>query len=259
MLSMLRSNLYRLVKTRFTGWFVVVYLLFIGASALSVMIIGTNTGAPSDGMVRLDITAAEMYGRSLASGAILPICASIFIANYLSADFKTMSIKNVLQAKGGRVSYVVAAAMTILVVCIAFVIIGSVGAEVTFRAFGFSISGYNANILVPLACQVVLVSGAYSSIVALIVFASGSETLGVVAALLVSSGFLESMMRMLFSNIFSGTPVLRDCLDGYLGAQVELLSWGAVSDAGGFIAAAATFAIAIAVGVFVMKRRELAQ
>lgn len=260
MLSMLRSNLYRLIKTRFTWAFFICYLLVVCLSALVYVLIASNAAGASENLAipSMDITAAQMYGRALATGAGVPLCAGIFLASYLSADFKTNSIKNVLQAKGGRTSYVLAAAATIPVVCIAFVAAGSAAAEVVYRVLGYSISGYGFGSLAPLFCEVILVSAAYSSIIALVVFASGSETLGVVAAILVPSGLLESLLRVFLANTFSGIPLLRDCLDGYLGAQMAMLDRGAVSDAGGFIAAAATFAIAIAVGVFVMKRRELA-
>lgn len=252
MLSMMRSNLYRLVKTRFTWVFVVICLACVYLSVLSTWIMVANSPASS-----VSFTAAQMYG-SAFSGGMVPLFASVLLASFLSADFKTKSIKNVVQAKGGRASYALAAAVTIFVICIALAIVCSAVAEIAYRSLGFTITDYDAGALIPLFVQVILVSAAYSSIIALIVFASGSETLGVVAAILIASGLVEALLRSAFLNVFSEVPFLRDCLDGYLASQLSGVGSGTLSDAGGFIAAAVTIVVAIGACVAVMRRRELA-
>ena len=164
-----------------------------------------------------------------------------------------------LQAKGGRVSYALAAAVTVLVVQVGAMVASSVVAGAAYQVLGFAIAESSVVDLALLFCQFLLVSTAYSLIAVLFVFATGNETLATVATLVVSSGLVESFLRVALANVFADFPPLRDCLDGYLAVQMNLLSAGTVSDAGGIAAAAATCAVALGLCVLVMKKRELAK
>ncbi|WP_139652346.1 hypothetical protein [Raoultibacter phocaeensis] len=262
MLSMLRSNLYRLIKTRSTWAFLFLYALTVYLGASFVLFVASNTTDSSyiASSSSLSITAAQMYGKALASTVTVPIAASVFLANFFCADFKTKAVKNVLQAKGGRTSYALAAVVTTCIVVVAAMVAAIAVAEIAYRTLGFAITDYDFAGLALLACQVLLVSVAYACIAVFLTFVSGDETFSVMAALLVSSGLIESFLSMVFSNVFSGFPPLRDCLDGYLAAQVAVqLSSGAVSDAGGFVAAGVTCVVAVGLCVFVMRKRELAK
>lgn len=256
MLSMLRSNLYRLVKTRLTWAYVIVCGLIICWDPLVWFFTASSPASYGDPL-NPTMTAVQMYGKALGSGVLF--LASVYCAVFFAADFETKSIKNVLQAKGGRVSYALAAVATVLVVQVGAIVAGSVVATVVYQALGFAIAESSAVDLALLFCQFLLVSTAYSLIAVLLAFATGNETLATVVTLAVSSGLLESFLRVGLANVFADFPPLRDCLDGYLAVQMNLLSKGTVSDAGGFAAAAATCAVALGLCVLVMKKRELAK
>lgn len=256
MLSMLRSNLYRLVKTRLTWAYVIVCVLLICMEPLVWFFTASSSASYGDPL-NPTMTAVQMYGRTLGSGVVF--LASVYCAVFFAADFKTKSIKNVLQAKGGRVSYALAAAVTVLVVQVGAMVASSVVAGAAYQVLGFAIAESSVVDLALLFCQFLLVSTAYSLIAVLFVFATGNETLATVATLVVSSGLVESFLRVALANVFADFPPLRDCLDGYLAVQMNLLSAGTVSDAGGIAAAAATCAVALGLCVLVMKKRELAK
>ena len=256
MLSMLRSNLYRLVKTRLTWAYAIVCVLLI-CMELLVWFFTASSSASYGDPLNPTMTAVQMYGRTLGSGVVF--LASVYCAVFFAADFKTKSIKNVLQAKGGRVSYALAAAVTVLVVQVGAMVASSVVAGAAYQVLGFEIAESSVGDLALLFCQFLLVSTAYSLIAVLFVFATGNETLATVATLVVSSGLVESFLRVALANVFADFPPLRDCLDGYLAVQMNLLSAGTVSDAGGIAAAAATCAVALGLCVLVMKKRELAK
>lgn len=256
MLSMLRSNLYRLVKTRLTWAYAIVCVLLICMEPLVWFFTASSSASYGDPL-NPTMTAVQMYGRTLGSGVVF--LASVYCAVFFAADFKTKSIKNVLQAKGGRVSYALAAAVTVLVVQVGAMVASSVVAGAAYQVLGFAITESSVVDLALLFCQFLLVSTAYSLIAVLFVFATGNETLATVATLVVSSGLVESFLRVALANVFADFPPLRDCLDGYLAVQMNLLSAGTVSDAGGIAAAAATCAVALGLCVLVMKKRELAK
>ena len=256
MLSMLRSNLYRLVKTRLTWAYAIVCVLLICMEPLVWFFTASSSASYGDPL-NPTMTAVQMYGRTLGSGVVF--LASVYCAVFFAADFKTKSIKNVLQAKGGRVSYALAAAVTVLVVQVGAMVASSVVAGAAYQVLGFAIAESSVVDLALLFCQFLLVSTAYSLIAVLFVFATGNETLATVVTLAVSSGLLESFLRVALANVFADFPPLRDCLDGYLAVQMNLLSAGTVSDAGGIAAAAATCAVALGLCVLVMKKRELAK
>lgn len=256
MLSMLRSNLYRLVKTRLTWAYAIVCVLLICMEPLVWFFTASSSASYGDPL-NPTMTAVQMYGRTLGSGVVF--LASVYCAVFFAADFKTKSIKNVLQAKGGRVSYALAAAVTVLVVQVGAMVASSVVAGAAYQVLGFAIAESSVVDLALLFCQFLLVSTAYSLIAVLFVFATGNETLATVATLVVSSGLVESFLRVALATVFADFPPLRDCLDGYLAVQMNLLSAGTVSDAGGIAAAAATCAVALGLCVLVMKKRELAK
>ena len=256
MLSMLRSNLYRLVKTRLTWAYAIVCVLLICMEPLVWFFTASSSASYGDPL-NPTMTAVQMYGRTLGSGVVF--LASVYCAVFFAADFKTKSIKNVLQAKGGRVSYALAAAVTVLVVQVGAMVASSVVAGAAYQVLGFAIAESSVVDLALLFCQFLLVSTAYSLIAVLFVFATGNETLATVATLVVSSGLVESFLRVALANVFADFPPLRDCLDGYLAVQMNLLSAGTVSDAGGIAAAAATCAVALGLCVLVMKKGELAK
>lgn len=256
MLSMLRSNLYRLVKTRLTWAYAIVCVLLICMEPLVWFFTASSSASYGDPL-NPTMTAVQMYGRTLGSGVVF--LASVYCAVFFAADFKTKSIKNVLQAKGGRVSYALAAAVTVLVVQVGAMVASSVVAGAAYQVLGFAIAESSVVDLALLFCQFLLVSTAYSLIAVLFVFATGNETLATVATLVVSSGLVESFLRVALANVFADFPPLRDCLDGYLAVQMNLLSAGTVSDAGGIAAAAAACAVALGLCVLVMKKRELAK
>ena len=256
MLSMLRSNLYRLVKTRLTWAYAIVCVLLICMEPLVWFFTASSSASYGDPL-NPTMTAVQMYGRTLGSGVVF--LASVYCAVFFAADFKTKSIKNVLQAKGGRVSYALAAEVTVLVVQVGAIVASSVVAGAAYQVLGFAIAESSVVDLALLFCQFLLVSTAYSLIAVLFVFATGNETLATVATLVVSSGLVESFLRVALANVFADFPPLRDCLDGYLAVQMNLLSAGTVSDAGGIAAAAATCAVALGLCVLVMKKRELAK
>lgn len=256
MLSMLRSNLYRLVKTRLTWAYAIVCVLLICMEPLVWFFTASSSASYGDPL-NPTMTAVQMYGRTLGSGVVF--LASVYCAVFFAADFKTKSIKNVLQAKGGRVSYALAAAVTVLVVQVGAMVASSVVAGAAYQVLDFAIAESSVVDLALLFCQFLLVSTAYSLIAVLFVFATGNETLATVATLVVSSGLVESFLRVALANVFADFPPLRDCLDGYLAVQMNLLSAGTVSDAGGIAAAAATCAVALGLCVLIMKKRELAK
>ena len=183
---------------------------------------------------------------------------AIFMAAITSELFKRGYVKNLIQAKGGRATL----ALSLVAWCVLSASVATLmGVAVT--EFGTRLAGC-APALPSLAdflqwfIQVTLCVSAYSVLTVMAVFLTKSEVAGMVIAISLGAGGVENILRLLLANIPGLAPALRDCLDGYLAADLSMLGSGAICDPFSYVQSIATIAVATALCVAVAKKRSLA-
>lgn len=261
MLSMVRSNLYRMVHSSLFWGYLITYVVLLSLMAFVSWMVASGPlfglGGGSAGAV--GGSSFELYSETFLSGIAIGIFVSALCAVLFVRDFDNGYMKNLLQINGGRVSYAVAASITALVVAVVFVVVGVATVEVAFRIAGFG----SLLVLPPLGdlavwlLQCVLVLMAYTQIVLCVTFFARSSVASIVAVMLVSTGMLEDILRFVFSNVFKNVPALRDCLDGYLSAMMSALAAGPVPGTHLYVVAGVTIIVGLIVGIAVMCRKDV--
>lgn len=106
--------------------------------------------------------------------------------------------------------------------------------------------------------QVTLCVSAYSALTVLTVLLTKSEAAGMVIAILLGGGGVEKILRLLLANIPDIAPVFRDCLDGYLAADLSMLGSGVICDPFSYVQSVGTIAVATALCVVAARKRSFA-
>ena len=120
MLSMICSELYRIVRSRFFVFYVVLVCLVSMVAPFALWLYRVWPAFAATGFVDMPaepLPSLQLYGMMSVSGAFIAMGAGIAMALFVSEGFKSGFVKNLVQVRGGRLSYVVA-----VVVCAVFLV-----------------------------------------------------------------------------------------------------------------------------------------
>ena len=260
MLSMVRAELFRMVKSRS-----LVVFSFVVAAWTAVQTFSIWTAAqPEFGMTSLiegdlaDASILTVYGTSFVSGSPFAALVAVFVAAFAVADFTSKYVKNLMQTPGGRAAYAVALGVSALPVAAWFALLGLCCSAVTLCALGQAFAVPFIGEFVAWFVQLVLVTLAYSLIVLAFVFLTKNEVVGLVVALALGFGWVETMLAAILQNTPGVPGVLLDGVGVLLAADLGVLGRGALPDPAAGVFAAAVAAVAGAACALVMRRRSLA-
>lgn len=259
MLSMVRATLYRLAKSRLTWAMLASYVALVAAQAFTSWWFDRGNLGAADGFLAISSVATppQAYGQTVGRwGAVLFTC--VIVTSLAVADFKCGAVKNVLQTKGGRLSYAASLLCAALVTTVVSSAVGIAATEVTFRLAGFTIAGYGPGLALWLL-QTVLVAMAYLSILLFVCLVTKSEGFVAFAIAMLCTGMLESGIMMVLANVFADAPALRDCMDNCLAMQLVRIADGVVptSFAADFLPGLAVLAVFGALCLVAMRRMDL--
>lgn len=260
MLSMIRSELFRIVKSRYLIFYAVVFFVFAVATPLALWLHSVWPAFAATGFVAIPeepLPSLQLYGTSFVGGSFTAMGVGIAVSLFVTEDFKSGYVKNLVQARGGRTSYAVAVVTCALVVAAATTLFGMVVVEASLRLQGYVPAAPSAAEALQWFAQVALCCAAYATAVALVAIMTKSEALAVVVALFLGGGAFEGIMMMVLANIPGIPAALRDCLDGYLAADLGALAQGVVCDPMTYVQAGATILVVGAAAVVAMRRRSL--
>lgn len=260
MLSMIRSELYRIVKSRYAIFYVIVFFVIAAATPFALWLHNVWPAFAETGFVEVPaepLPSLQLYGVSFMSGSFVAMGVGVAVSEFVAEDFKSGYVKNLVQARGGRVSYAVAVVACALAIATATTLFGMLVVEGALRLQGYAPVQPPAAEALQWLVQVVLCCAAYATVAALIAIVTKSEAVAVLAAIFLGGGAVESVCKLVLANI-PGIPVaLRDCLDGYLATDLATLAQGAVCDPMAYVQAGATVLVVGAACVLVMRRRSL--
>lgn len=260
MLSMIRSELYRIVKSRYAIFYVIVFFVIAAATPFALWLHNVWPAFAETGFVEVPaepLPSLQLYGVSFMSGSFVAIGVGVAVSEFVAEDFKSGYVKNLVQARGGRVSYAVAVVACALATATATTLFGMLVVEGALRLQGYAPVQPPAAEALQWLVQVVLCCAAYATVAALIAIVTKSEAVAVLAAIFLGGGAVESVCKLVLANI-PGIPVaLRDCLDGYLATDLATLAQGAVCDPMAYVQAGVTILVVGAACVLVMRRRSL--
>lgn len=258
MLSMVRSNLYRLAHSVATWGSLITFAVVIVLIATLVRVVMGDAGFGyiEDFFGSGDVTSYGLYGEVFLSGGLVGIFVAGVCEVFFIRDFDHGFIKNLMQIRGGRASYAAASLLTVVVVSAVFLIVGIIVSEIAFRIalLGASFTFPPIGSLVQWFFQVLLVIAAYAMIVVFVVFVTRSNACGLVAVFLLPTGALEQIGAMVCSNFFASIPPLRDCMDQLLSYWLGLLANGPVAEVQLYITAGIALVVAFVASVIAMVR-----
>ena len=260
MLSMIRAQLFRIAKSRFIIFFAIIVMLFAFATPFALWLHNVWPAFAATGFVEIPdepLPTLQLYGVSFVAGSFLAMGVSVATVYYVAEDFKSGFLKNLVQARGGRVSYVIAITLCSITIAATAVIMGVLIVEVALRAQGYVPVPPSASDALQWFSQLVLCMVAYAIVAVFLTVTTGSETVATIGAILIAGGAVESVLKLILANIPGIPIVLRDCLDGYLATDLAMLSQGIICDPLTYAQAIITILVAVVACVLVMRRRSL--
>lgn len=147
-----------------------------------------------------------LWSQTFFGGGLLGILGSVLIAVFLSRDFKSGFVKNLMMDRRGRYVYYGEKLLLAAIVQAMFVALCALSSTLAFAAFGFTYE--EASSVADVAIWLVLawlVACAYAFLTACIVWLVRLEWLGVMWAVIVSSsmaGAFISQLALLFARAF---------------------------------------------------------
>lgn len=260
MLSMVRAQLYRLAKSRFTVLYAIVFFLIALATPFALWLNGVWPAFAATGFVVVPdepLPSLQLYGVSFVGGSFLAIGAGVAVGYFVAEDFKSGFAKNLVQTRGGRVSYVLATVVCLVVLVAATTVFGMLVVELALRVQGYVPVLPSVAEAFQWFAQVTLCASAYATMALLVGVVTKSETVTVLGAVFLGGGAVESLLKLVLANV-PGVPVaVRDCLDGYLAVDLGVLAQGIICDPVTYVQAGATILVVGAVAVLVIRRRSL--
>lgn len=261
MLSMMKALAYYLRGSRMMLAFVLVFAFCCSVEAIAVwmhfnvpwfaelgVVVGLYDGVPS----------LMVWGSSFVAGSFLAMAHAIFMAAITSELFKRGYVKNLIQAKGGRATLALSLVAWCVLSASVATLMGVAVTELGTRLAGCAPALPSLADFLQWFIQVTLCVSAYSVLTVMAVLLTKSEVAGMVIAISLGAGGVENILRLLLANIPGLAPALRDCLDGYLAADLSMLGSGAICDPFSYVQSIATIAVATALCVAVAKKRSFA-
>lgn len=264
MYNLLKSDLYRLVHGRMLWVSLVVLVAFVALMVGLVWFATTPTFAQmvneqaetgqvvetsSGGVVSItDGSGAKLtpeqtealndktlpsrtssYAQGFTSGGMLAMFVSLVMALFLVGDFETGFAKNVFAGRNRRVTYYLEKLVLCGAMCAAFLLLGMVLTDV-----GFAIAGFGTRSVETLgeywgwAGLAWLAVMLYTAVTAAAVLLTRSKAVGIVLAIVVSSGVVATVVMSVASALAPALPVLADAVQWLPTASVKLLGSGGV-------------------------------
>lgn len=253
MLSMLRCVLFRMRKD---ATFVLFSVSFIVLAVFFPLFAGLSKVFPLNIVViEAPVGASVFHLIGMTSGVALPWWCGIALAALFAADFKKGSIKNYLQARGGRTSWALAAVASTLIASAAYAIVVYAVSDVGFRLAGYDMAPTNPLDAVRWVVQIAVTISGYVAVATLAVTITRSETVGVFAAVLLIGGAVEQVLLGLCSLALS--PGVAEGLYAHMPiADMSALQGGPLPW-GSCIEGVVVFVCASALVALVMRRRKL--
>lgn len=259
MFNMIRAQLFRAVKSRS---FIVISFVFAAWTAVQMFSIWTSA-QPEYGMTPLirgdlsNVNILTIYGSSIVTGSPLAVFTGVFVVFFVIADFKSNFIKNLVPAPGGRVAYA-AALMTISIAAVSwFTLLGLCVAAAVLCVLGQSFVVPAAAELILWLIQVVFAVFVYCVIVLAFVLLSKNEVVGLVAALALGFGWVETMAASVLLNTPGLSDVLFSFVDLFLAVDLSVLGQGSLLEPIACAFAIAVVVVAGAACVLIMRLRNL--
>ncbi len=260
MIAMLRSELYRIIKSRFSWGYAIALTLMVLATPFAVWLYQVWPAFAETGFVELPdkpLQQMQLIGVSIVSGGLLSMGFSVVMAALTTDDFKDGFVKNLLQARGGRATYAASLMLTSLIFTAVSLAFAMVVVLAAFCVIGYEAAPTPIGDMAQWYAQSVLVVAAYTSLAVLVAVVTRSEVAGVLAGIFLGGGAVESVLKMILANVPGMPAAIRDCLDGYLAVNVATLSNGTLCDPMTYVQAGITFLVAAALCVLVMRRKNL--
>lgn len=257
MLSMVRAQLYRTAKSSQLLVFTIVVALVACVIPTMCLAAPLMSEVVDFRSALSGMTLVQIFGNTFLSGSFLGMIAAGFAATVMSADFKTGFAKNLVQARGGRVSFAVAHAVVAVAATVWFMAVGLAVEAALLALVGQPFLPSGAGDMLLVLAQAVVVIAAYCALSQLVVAVTKSEPLGIVVGIFLGGGAVEGALNLVASNV-PGLPLaVRTFFDGYLSADLSQLAAGAVTGTGSFLEGGATFAVAVVIAAVVLRRRSL--
>lgn len=260
MLSMIRSELFRIVKSRFSIYYAIVLFVIAAATPFALWLHSVWPAFAETGFVVVPeepLPSLQLYGVSFLGGSFAAIGVGVAVSEFVAEDFKSGYVKNLVQARGGRMSYAVAVVACALLIAVATTLFGMLVVEGALRLQGYSPVPPSAAEALQWLVQAALCCAAYATASALIAIATRSEAVAVLAAVFLGGGAVESVCKLVLANVPGIPAALRDCLDGYLATDLATLAQGVVCDPMTYVQAGVTILAVGGLAALVMRRRSL--
>lgn len=261
MLSMMRAQLYCILKSRSVWALCLIIALFVLATPFALWLYQVWPAFAATGIVELSdepLPLLQLWGVSIISGSVfaMMICCSLVLI--FVEDFNSGYIRNLIQARGGRVSYALSAAVCSVIVAVVVTAAAMLLTVLAYTAQGYPFVMPSMTDALQWMAQVALCSVAYASISVLVAMLTESEAAGVVVALALASGIVENILRLILANIPGVPSFIRDCLDAYLAVDLGQLGQGMICNPMTYVQALVTFAAVVILWLIVMRRKSLA-
>lgn len=261
MFSMIRAQMYRIAKSRSIWAMCLVIVLFVLASPVLVWLYRTWSAFAETGLVQLPnetLPLLRLWGVSIVGGSAFPMMIGVLLVQAFVQDFKSGYVKNLVQARGGRVSYVLSTVACSVLISCAITIGAAALVALAFAAQGFPFAMPAGAEALGWIAQVSLCSVAYAGIAMLALFITKSETVGIVMAILTGGGAIESALGIVLANIPGAPAAIRDCLDAYLAAGFAQLGQGIICGPLIYAQATVTLAAVTFLCLLTVRRKNLA-
>ena len=258
MLSMTSAVLFRMAKSPALRTFTVLAAVMgLGVPAFFAAAPGLGLYIDVSGMMS-SLTFVQIFGNAFLSGSALALMVTLFAAVFLVDEFKTGYVKNLVQARGDRMAFTIAHAAALLVATAWLLAVGAVALFAGLLCTGQGLASTSASDVVRGLSQALVVAAAYGMITQLVVVISKSPAMGVVAAIAIGTGFIETSLTAVASIIPAVPEGVRVFLEGYLNADMMQISSGVLAGTGAYADGVLTMIAAAGVAVLVMLRRDLA-
>lgn len=257
MLNLLKSDLYRLVRRSDFWAFVAFIVVTVGACAallawvtspeFAVMVneqavdVGPSGAGQAEVQADLDEDLAEVaplndkvmdsltatWAQTFVTGGMLGVLGSMLASLFLVSDMEHGFVKNLLMSRRGRRIYYGEKLVFVALLQAMLLAVFAVAATVAFAAAGFSyeVAEGPAEVVLWLGLAWLL-AVAYALIAAVVTWLTRSKWLGVVLALVVSTGVAGMVVAQLCSLLALGLPWLAGVPQWLLHECARLLGGG---------------------------------
>ncbi len=147
----------------------------------------------------------DLWANVFVDGGLVGLLGSMFVALFLAQDFKSRFVRNLPMDRRGRLAYYGEKLLFVAIVQLVFLVVAALVASGLFGALGFTYlvvdSAGGIALWLVLAW---LVSCAYAFIAAWLVWLFRSDTVGVVAAVAVSTGLAGTIVVSVLNYFAQG-------------------------------------------------------